>query len=56
MTPEETKRLQLQRELSVRDLTPEEIAEIFKNAQATENLVRDRYPELFNRKNDQEDT
>jgi len=47
MEEEEEKRLRLEQELGVRELTPEEIRGIFDKNKELEDLVRQRYPDYF---------
>jgi hypothetical protein len=52
MDASEMKRLE--KEIGVRDLTPEEIQAMFKNDAELEALVRERYPDHFAPSSDQE--
>ena len=47
MEEKEEKRLRLEQELGVRELTPQEIQGISNNDKELEDLVRQRYPDYF---------
>jgi hypothetical protein len=47
MDEKEEQRLRLEREIGVRDLTPEEIQQMFEKDREMEALVRERYPDYF---------